>query len=306
MSNIEKPTSNESEESQEEWKPSRVELYFFRHGSKEKDPEKLDEHIRLTEAGRKEAVAKGKTIETKPQQAVAFGSPRERTHETAALVMVGGEDEITGDETLEELHEKLDTSLTQVGKGTSKIAVDKRLNFVLDKKNPTQLGKELVKAFKEGRYLGFTIEESDERARATGDTETFTYSRGAADVAEIIEKYVRVADRWNDIVQKGKYDSETLQRFLGSHLGVGESFLAKLVDKMKGREERDKLVHEALRDLGFNTTDGFEVEILKASEHKDPKVRVMYHAEDQEGNTIFEFNEEVPFEIIQEIIDERV
>src|SRR3989338_3348594 len=98
----------ESQESKENI-TSKIELRFFRHGDKESNKEKPDEEIELTETGRKQAVEKSE--DTDISQSIAFGSPRKRTQQTAGLVMGGSMEEIIGDETIDELKEKLDREL---------------------------------------------------------------------------------------------------------------------------------------------------------------------------------------------------
>lgn len=113
---------------------SKIELSFFRHGEKEKDDTKPDHEIPLTEIGRKQAIEKSKASGArKIGQAVAYGSPRIRTQETATLVMAGREEIITGKETLEELEEKIE-KINKEGLTTcpsSAIKIDERLDLIL-------------------------------------------------------------------------------------------------------------------------------------------------------------------------------
>lgn len=276
---------------------SKIELSFFRHGEKEDNKSKSDLDIELTEAGKKQAVEKSDTKDI--DQSLAFGSPRIRAQETAAFVMSGGEDNVTGEESLEELKEKLGEVLS-VG---TRVGIDKRLDFNVD--FGSEYGKIALEYFKKGEYLKFLVEQSDRLAEETRD-EGFTYLRGASNIASIIDKYIRVAKRWDELAQdKQKGYSDTLERFFGTHLGVNESFLAKIIEETKGIEERDKFVL-TLDNQGFDFTEGFNVEILNKSSD-EPVVRISYNKETREGNekeTIFEFNEEVSVNLIRSIIDE--
>ena len=285
-----------SPEQQEEFS-SKIELSFFRHGEKKNDREKSDFDIELTEEGKRQAVEKSE--DGNPEQSVAFGSPRARAQETAAFVMAGSEEAITGEESLDELRGKLDKGLD---KG-SKVGVDERLNFDLDIETP--YGEKAFESFKNGEYLKFLVEQSDQLAEKLSDGAGFTYSRGASNIASMIDKYVKVAKRWDELANdESKEYSDTLERFFGTHMGVNEAFLAKLIEKTKGVEERDEFV-QVLGGHGFDFTEGFEVEILN-KDSEEPIIHINYKKE-KEGEseeTVFEFSEEVSLGVIHEIIDE--
>jgi hypothetical protein len=243
----------------------KIFLHFFRHSEKEKAPGKSDKDIRLSPRGRE--LAKEKAVDTNLSQAVAFGSSRERTHETAFLVMAGEDDEITGEETLEELRTKIKKHVP-VG---SKIGVDERLNFFLDES--TELGKKARAAFSGGEYLKFIVEQSDRLAKELDDKTNSTYGRQAAAVARIILKYVGIIPRWEKILQddSAKKYSDTLERFFGSHQGVLESFLAKVIEITEGADRRDEFV-AVLGNQGFDYVEGFNVEISQ----NEPMVHLSY------------------------------
>ncbi len=80
---------------------SIVDLDFSRHAHKEAVKGKPDEKVRLTEEGR--LYSKAKATDGDISQSMAFGGPKERSQETAGLMMAGLKDEITGMESLEEL-----------------------------------------------------------------------------------------------------------------------------------------------------------------------------------------------------------
>ena len=154
-------------------------------------------------------------------QSVAFGSPRKRTQETAVLAMTGSQNEITGEESFDELKTKINANL-KVG---SKIGSDERLNFHDDFSTP--YGKELLDAFMKGELLKFLVDRSDIRAEELKDMEGSTYSRMAKGVAKIILKYVTISSRWHGLVNDSEKNySEKLDRFFGSHQGLLECFLA--------------------------------------------------------------------------------
>ena len=143
-----------------ELKPAKIELHFFRHSIKESNDVALpnDESVKLSQAGKNLAIDKS-FDDVNLSQAIAFGSPRVRTQESALYMMTGNEDDITGTETLEELKQKVNRDLS-IG---SKIGVDKRLNFSDSKDTP--VGKAMNEAYVRGDYVRFMVEESDESVK---------------------------------------------------------------------------------------------------------------------------------------------
>lgn len=279
---------------------SKIILHFLRHGEKEKGVEGPDVTARLTSKGRAQSVEKARTYKADVNQSVAFGSPRVRARETAALAMAGERDSITGDETFYELAAKLNKGTGK--KYGSKILADSRLDFIYDPN--AGLGKEIEDHYAKGEMLKFLVEESDRRAVELGDVEAGSYSIQAAGIAQIIKKYATVSGRWHELVNDdSKKYTQTMERFLGTHQGIPESFLAKVVEKVKGVKERTRFV-EALKNAGFDLTEGYDVEIVEKSANEEPLVRVRYEKKDKDGKELFAFDEIVPAEMIEEIIKE--
>lgn len=276
---------------------SVIELWFFRHSIKEADPSKDDVDIELTGAGKQYAALQSEN-NTNINQAVAFGSPRKRTQETAMFVMSGQEEQISGEESFDELKDKLNENIA-VG---SKIGVNENLDFKEDQNS--EYYKELISSFSRGEYLKYLIEESDKRAEELGDDHSATYTRQAKQVAQIIKKYANVLPRWSQLVEENpdKY-TKLLERFMGTHQGVGESFLAKLMEIYSGDTElRDKFV-ESLGNKGFDFVEGFKV-YLADENTKQPRIIVEYKHEDpNDPKKNFEFSKEFNYGMIDEIIE---
>lgn len=285
------PSNIESKEGQEK---AKIVLHFFRHDEKENGRSKSDTEIRLTEAGKFHAKSLA-SEETDLSQSVAFGSPRKRTQETAALQMAGVSADLTGIESLEELKEKLDKDL---GYGT-KVHYDDRLDFTLPPPGPYL--DEMVSAFKANKLLKYIVEESDGRAEELGLEDTvLTCSTQASKIAQIIQKYFRILPRWQNLIEdKEKAYKPIMERFLGSHQSTSESFLAKLIEKVKGREESDKFV-SALDGKGFDFSEGFKAEVMN-NEAQEEVVRITFKKE-KDGNVVFEFDEVISREIIESLI----
>lgn len=273
---------------------SKIELHFFRHGESEPAVRGNDVERELTQEGKEQAIAKSKK-DTKLEQALAFGSPRERAQQTAGFIMAGGNEAITGNESLDELRDKLESNL-KIGK---KMAIEERLDYSEDVS--TEYYKLVWEHIRSGDILKFLVSESDKVAKELGDDKTPTYSKSARQIAEIIKKYLTISPRWNElVVDKTKNYSDTLERFMGTHQTVPESFLAKIIEKTKGVEERDKFI-EMLGNKGFDYTEGFDLEILNTS--IGPVIHIYYkRARDKEESYIFD--QEVNIELIDEIINE--
>lgn len=289
---IEQPVSIEARDREE---TSKIVLKFFRHSIKEDDPKKTDQEISLTPEGKMFAKSRS-SAETNVAQSVAFGSPRVRIQETAALVMAGAQDDITGTETLDELRGKLDTDLA---KGT-KIGVSDLLDFTVD--DTSAFGKIFFTAYREGRYLEFIVQESDQMAVELQDSVNDTYSRMASRIALIVKKYVSITPRFDALVtDPSKHYTDTMERFLGTHQGVAESFLAKVIEKTKGVSERDRLV-AVLGNRGFDFAEGFGMDI-RSFANGERKLHLTFKKE-KGGAESFVFDEDVPMEMIDEIVSE--
>lgn len=276
-------------ESKKEQPTSKIVLEFFRHGEKEKGT--TNEELRLTQRGRQQATEKGKQLKPQSDVAVAIGSPRPRTQETASRVMLAEKEELTPEMSLEEI-EKIISSEQKYGK---KIAVDPRLDFNI----AGPIGKKIEEVFYKKRLIHYLIYESDKDALELKDKESTTYSRTAGNIAEIVLKYSKVAPMFDKIVKENpkKYAQykNQMERYFGSHLGALEPFLVKIVEKTQGIEGRDKFVE--LLEPGLAETKGFRIEIK--STPAGPKIEIKYKFGEKEENA------EISPEILDEIIKEK-
>jgi hypothetical protein len=273
---------------------SRVILSFMRHAEKETDASKADGDIELTPKGKQQAVAKHGA--ENPDQTVAFGDDRTRTRETALLAALGN-DILVGNQTLQEIEAKANENL----KLGSKVGTDTRLGVgTIDRTSDfTKAAIPRIRDVKD--YVKFLAEESDQLAEKFGDKTAPTYSRKAADVAEIIEKYLAVSQSWDKLVKEGKYKEETLWRKLGSQQGVLESFLMKVLENRKGIEERNKFV--GVVGNTFDFTEGFDTEIITKADGTQ-EIEITYKKE-VPGQEPFEIKEKITKEDLDRIIAER-
>ncbi len=85
-----------------------------------------------------------------------------------------------------------------------------------------------------------------------------------------------------------------MQRFLGTHQSIGESFLLKVVEKLEGREAALKFIDQISTQNGFELGLGFSITIEPDGE--SAKIRIVCG-----DNTIL-----ATPEIIEAIIKDRV
>lgn len=269
---------------------TKVILEFMRHG--EKDPNKVepiksDEEVRLTERGRGMAQEKGEGLKPQPEVSLAWGSPKERTHETALHAMLP---EMDVNASLEEMLNKIKKEQPVGGK----IKVADELSFSLA--GPE--GKEMLDAFKQGKYLQYLVESSDQRAIDLGDTVSSTYTRYAGNIASILKRYSEVGNNFNRIASKKddyeKYGNQ-LERYLASHQGVVEGFVAKVLEEKFGKEERDEFINSL--GGGFKETEGIHVEIVNTGSKQS--IEMLFKV----GNTFKSI--EIEKDLLDKIIKER-
>lgn len=278
----------------EQSKVTKVILEFMRHSKKETDPSKTDEEILLTAEGRALATERGKELEPQSEVSIAYGSPKQRTQETAARAMlVGAIDNPEAD--LEVIKEMVRDHL----KYGEKIREDKRLSF--DLSGP--MGQEMLTAFKAGEYLPYLIQKSDQRAIETKDSVSTTYLRQAENVAELVKRYTHVGDNFQKLAEHtDKYEQfgNQLERYMGTHQGVAECFVAKVLEKIQGNTERDEFI--ASVGVGFSETRGIHIEITNAGDEQ--KIIMTYPVKNEDG---IEEQRSVEFstELLDEIIAER-
>lgn len=276
---------------------SEIALNIFRHSERAKREGVPDEKEELTRRGAEMALDKHEAMKfpfVGIEQSVAFGSPRSRAKQTAVFVM-GGPDMFEGSESLTELEEKINEGRRY---GT-KLSTDKRLDFSSGSRS---YAEEMDRAYAEKRYLRFLVEESDALAASLHDNAASTFSRHAAGIAEIIKKYITIAPRFDALVKKGKCE-QWMERFFGTHQGVGESFLIKVVEKIKGTRARDELL--AILGPGFNFVEGYQILIETSEKGGKPTVTLVYQKQDKNGKIVCNIHESLSEELLEEIIHER-
>lgn len=271
---------------------STVELNFFRHNEKDGD--------KLTIAGRHDAIAKGQNQDNNNIHSVSFGSPKNRAQETALLQRWGSKLDPTFVDsytTVAELAEEIN-KIEDVKIG-SKIGIRNQLDFQMSK---GPILDAAMKAIKENRYFDWLVHESPNLI-PPGDKENWSLNRQAANIASEIDRYVRISGRFDKIVEeKGVDFGNKMERFLGSHSGVLESFLIRVIEKTKGVAEAEKFA-QAIPD-GFGYSEGFKTKITTDNTGSKPTIHIEYSRKSDDGKSVYDFSEDVPLDVVQEIMSE--
>lgn len=279
---------NSSQHENLKFPESRVVLEFMRHSKKEDGKGKKNDDIRLSDDGRKLAQQRGKELDVHPEVSLGWGSPRDRTQETVSHIMLANED-IDSGVSLEEI-EKIIAKELKVGK---KIKIDDGLNF--DFSGPE--GEEMLEAYKKGEYIKYLVEKSDQRAIDLKDKDSSTQHRYVSGIANIIERYLKVGNNFNRIVsKKDKYEKlgNQLERYVVTHQGVIEGFMAKVLEKQKGLKARDEFV--SLIGNGFDETRGMNIQIINKG--TEQKVILTYELDSKKEE--IELDEDLIKEMIKE------
>ncbi len=283
---------------------SKIFLSFFRHGEK---PSKMAEgsEIGIIQESRKKSVKSapdfGPENRRDTKQSVGFGASSLRTLETVGFVMGGVKDNITGEENLEELEEKLNENV-KIG---TKLSNEKLLSFVFFK--DSKVDQSLIQAARKGDWLKFIVEKSDDMAQEHRDKDAITYTRISAQVAELIMKYVNIEKKWDKLVKdKEKKYKPTLERYFSAPAAI-TAFLAKIIEKIKGKEERNNFA-KLLKEGYFGYLEGFSVEIINPvnGDTENPKIIVKYHNEDKETGDTYDFKEEINKDLLIELINSGI
>lgn len=216
---IKKTESTFSPEKKEEVE-TLVKLYFFRHGKKAGEV--------LSIEGKKAAREMGLGLNSKKEMAVAGGSFLDRTLESSLRVMMPEEFEDL--DSFSEMESKMEGEL-KVGK---KFYRDSRLGF--NEGGP--IFDNALKAFEDGKYIEWLLNDSDRRAIEKKDLVSSTYLRQAGNIAEILKKYIKVGSNFNGLVKKNDQyqvdNKNEIERYLGTHQGVVECFVLDFLKRKEG------------------------------------------------------------------------
>lgn len=273
---------------------TKVILEFMRHAQQESG-DMEDKDKRLTEEGRTQAEAKGEKMDPQAGVSLGWASPRDRAQETEYRVMTVNED-INSEATLEEIEKEIEEKLRAE---TGGLKVKKlRVSEKLDYNDDGELGKKLWAADEKGEFYKWLLEESDKDALEYPGDKGITYTRAAGNIAELVGRYLKVGETFNRIASKTeKYEEfgNQLERYFGTHQGIVELFMAKVIEKKEGIEKRNEYISSI--GEGFAHTEGIRIEIINKG--KDQKINLQYRF-GEESKAM-----EVDKELIAEIIGEK-
>jgi hypothetical protein len=190
--------------------------------------------------------------------------------------------------------EEIEEIISREQKIGKKFIEDERLDFNFN--GPE--GKEIDEAFDEETFLRFLVEKSDKRAIELQDKESSTYSRFAGNIAEIISRYSAIGDSFNRIASnKDDYKKfgNQMERYLGTHQGVVEGFVAKVLEKTQGVEKRNEFI-DSLGN-GFKETEGIRIEVI----NKGAEQKIIVNLKINGKTESLEINRD----LIEDIINER-
>lgn len=177
-----------------------------------------------------------------------------------------------------------------------KVVADNHLNF----NSEGIAGQMLENAYVKGETLTFLINESDQAVLDNKDKISTCLTRSAGDIADLVEKYIQISDNFDRVISNNpeKYQpfKNQLERYLGTHQCVGESFLAKILLKTSGQDAVNDFLTET-NGAGFSETQGFDIEIEKGSYGE--KILLSYDL--GSGIKTIDFSTEM----INELINER-
>jgi broad specificity phosphatase PhoE len=279
---------------------SLVRMKFMRHG--EKEAEGADPN--LTERGRDQASTAGSEYGPNPNVAVGRGSPRHRTQETVQRYMgVARPDVVRDDMTAEEVEAAIDAEMAAEGMIGRKTRADARLNFEME----GEYKDSATRSLKEKRYLRFLVDDSDQVVIATGDRVSTSLLRQAGNVAELVRNYGGgVAKGWRLACERKPEDYKKfgyeLERYLGTHAGVVESFLVKMLHQKKGAD----VMHEFVDAYpnGFSELGGVDIDVELID--NEPKFTLHYELPaKEEGEEAEERTVEFEMADLDSIIEQR-
>lgn len=78
-----------------------------------------------------------------------------------------------------------------------------------------------------------------------------------------------------------------IERYLGTHQGNGEAFLAKVLNKIQGEQAVNEFIAQS--PAGFNETDGFAIEIKTGSDNRQ-EITLNYKIGGDERSAVIDEN----------------
>ena len=280
--------------------PAQVEtlLHIFRHGKKAGGNDVSQEEdlvMPLKPEGKMESIAHGKEIDRLPDSwSIAVGSSRLRAQETAAFTRGAMNPDLVGDESLTEVQEHLGETLPG-----QKVWTDKRLDMPFVKGETPEFD-DLLAASNRGEYLARSYELFEAAGEGRNAT---TYGRQVHNIASLIfrqgEINKKIAER-RAHEGAGSETPEAIERFMGTHGGITESFLSEFIQRTKGETQAERF--RKLFPQGFSYNEGMDVRIVSDAGVGEPSVRVTMNVDSPEEP--YTLDETVPLSMIKSIVED--
>ena len=281
-SSLNNPPSRERE-------PKKFEtlLHIFRHARKAGGNDVSHEEdlaMPITEQGIEESQEAGAKIERIPGAwSLPVGTQRRRSGETAVYT----EEPKSHDPWTSALEER-------------RVWSDKRLDMPFIKGESPEADI-LIEASGRGEYLKKLFELYTE---ADGETKNETaFGRQVYNIASLILRQTdvnrKLAERTD--YHDGKTDLETpeaIERFMGTHGGITESFLIEFIRRTKGAAESEHF--RKLFPQCFEYNEGMDVRILSSPGDSDPEVRI--HVDVTAGEGRYNLDEVTRASFIADIV----
>lgn len=273
----------------------RMLLHIRRHAEKDGPDDvtpEADRAMPLTVAGRGRSLELGKIAET--DSAIAVGGSLRRLRETALFASAGSDSRVDQETQLEQLRQLLDKKSVAYEKREWKIeglemAVAKDDPFFTNTLNP---------ALKRRDYFKTIVAEHDKDHDAENPSKNSMYMRQAYGFAKILDFCVKASPKLREsYLHHG--DPLTREAFIVAQSGVTESFLAEVIDRTRGRRERDAFV--AAVHNGFSYGQGFDLEVRSKGEGR---TSLMLTLTVGAGDTLYSYRSEIPLETLAEILED--
>ncbi len=288
---------------------TRIVFEIGRHDDKAPAKEgQTDNEVTLTDMGAEHAMGVASNAGFR-QGDKAFGSPAMRAGQTAVLHAFGLS---AAGERTSEVAPPIISRHPTYGELQQFMGPDFQVRQELGFRIGTgDYKKEFMAAAVEKRLVDYIYHESDQRRAAFGETDVDSYSTFAGNVATLVKEGLNDAAENDD--QKGKSPTADVEldekwRYCGSHAGVAESFLLKVIGKnalAQGKTEQEAVEaqEEFIKALGgnaFGFSESIRAEVFDFGGLQEPQVRVRY----LNKNAGYSFDEMVSPKVIDEIIAE--
>ena len=227
---------------------------------------------------------------------LVYGSPRQRAQETALRQLLANEAVVTDESTLEELKESVKKALPF----GNKLVISDQLDYMA--KNPDPAFTEAYNSnYQKGQLLSFMLNESDNLVKEKMDANDYSYSRIAGNIASIVKRYTGIMPTWERIYDKKQFgDANEMQRFVGTHQGIPEIFLIKVIEKTEGKKAAEEFIEQLPDKNGGGFSEGISATIRM--EQSKPEVALRY------GDKEFVIGEDILDSILADVesLDESV